>query len=58
MRQTIVTEFITLDGIMENPAFWQNGQDCDQVGPYEYEELFGSGALLLGRVTYDELVGY
>lgn len=58
MRKVIVTEFLTLDGIMEDPSTWQKGHDSPNVGPYKYDELFGSGALLLGRVTYDEFVSY
>ena len=58
MRKVIVTEFLTLDGVMEDPTSWQKGHDSDEVGPFKYDELFGSGALLLGRRTYDEFVGY
>lgn len=58
MRKVIVTEFLTLDGVMENPTPWQRGYDSDEVGAFKRDELFGSGALLLGRVTYDEFVGY
>lgn len=58
MRKVIVTEFLTLDGVMEDPTPWQRGHDSAEVGTFKREELFGSGALLLGRVTYDEFAGY
>jgi dihydrofolate reductase len=52
MRKVIVSEFVTLDGIMEAPdkrsfQFWN-----EEIGKYKFNELFASDALLLGRVTY------
>jgi dihydrofolate reductase len=61
MGKIVVSEFVTLDGVMEDPggseafehggwAFeFERGADGDQ---YKVEELFASDALLLGRVTY------
>ena len=61
MRKIIVSEFITLDGIMDDPGgadqtkhggwsfqYWNN-----QAQKYKYDELFASDALLLGRITYE-----
>ena len=61
MRKVIVTEYVTLDGIMEDPGggekskyggwsfqFWN-----EDAGKYKNDELFASGALLLGRKTYE-----
>lgn len=60
MRKVIVSEFVTLDGVMEDPGgaeksehggwsfpFWN-----EEAATYKFEELFASDALLLGRVTY------
>ena len=60
MRKLVVSEFVTLDGVMEDPggaekfrhggwsmAFWS-----DEAGKFKLDELFASDALLLGRVTY------
>ncbi len=60
MRKLVVTEYVTLDGVMEDPGgsegtkhggwsfqFWN--QKAAKVKP---DELFASDALLLGRVTY------
>ncbi|GAC1434982.1 MAG: dihydrofolate reductase family protein [Ktedonobacteraceae bacterium] len=53
MRKVIVSEYVTLDGVMENPGggwsfqFWN-----EEAAKYKYDELFASDALLLGRVTY------
>lgn len=58
MRKVIVTEFLTLDGVMENPTPWQQGYSSPEIGQFKFDELFGCGALLLGRVTYEEFVRY
>ena len=48
----IVTEFMSLDGVMEEPRWtfdFDRGKEGDQ---FKYEELFAAESLLLGRVTY------
>jgi len=61
MRKIIVSEFVTLDGVMEDPggaehferggwAFqFERGPEGDE---FKQEETMAAGALLLGRVTY------
>jgi dihydrofolate reductase len=51
MRRLIVTEFITLDGIFEDPAP-PPGYPSPDIGKFK------SGALLLGRVTYQGFAKY
>jgi dihydrofolate reductase len=51
MRKLIVTEFLSLDGVMEEPA-WTVPYWNDEIAKFKYDELFGSDAHLLGRVTY------
>jgi dihydrofolate reductase len=51
MRRIVVTEFISLDGVIEEPRWtfeFQRGPEGDKFK----NELFASDALLLGRVTY------
>jgi len=52
MRRIIVSEFISLDGVVEDPSwtFQFGSEDRDQ---FKFEELAASDALLLGRVTYE-----
>jgi dihydrofolate reductase len=58
MRNIIVSEYVSLDGVMEAPERW--------VFPYQTEEMEQMGqaailaqdALLLGRVTYDIFASY
>jgi dihydrofolate reductase len=58
MRKVIVTEFLTLDGVFEDPTPWQRPYSSPEIGPFKRDELFGCGALLLGRVTYEGLAEY
>jgi dihydrofolate reductase len=60
MRNVIVSEFVTLDGVMEDPGGSEktkNGgwsfkfRSMDQ-NQFKFDELFASDGLLLGRVTY------
>jgi dihydrofolate reductase len=62
MGKVIVSQFITIDGVVEDPggsekferggwAFeFSRGDDGDK---FKLEEVMGSEALLLGRVTYE-----
>jgi dihydrofolate reductase len=52
MSRIVLTEFISLDGVMEEPRWtfgFERGPDGDA---FKFDELFASEALLLGRVTY------
>ena len=61
MRKLIVSEFVTLDGVMEAPGGEEghphSGWVFDFHGPdqerYKLDEVMESEALLLGRVTYE-----
>jgi len=52
MRNIVVTEFLSLDGVMENPA-WTFPYWNDEIAAFKAEETSASDALLLGRVTYE-----
>lgn len=52
MRNVIVSEFLTLDGVMEAPEEWSLDFFNDEIGEYKEDELFAADALLLGRNTY------
>ncbi|MEO8612930.1 MAG: dihydrofolate reductase family protein [Chloroflexota bacterium] len=51
MRKVVVTEFLSLDGVMEAPS-WTTSYWNDAIARFKWGELFASDALLLGRVTY------
>ncbi len=62
MRKLVVSEFVSLDGVMEDPGGaegfpwggwalkFQRGAEGDR---FKVDELFASDALLLGRKTYE-----
>lgn len=52
MRNIVVTEFVSLDGVMENPG-WTFPYWNDEIAQFKGEESSASDALLLGRVTYE-----
>ena len=51
MRKVVVTEFLSLDGVMQEPA-WTFPYWNDEIAKFKGEESSASDALLLGRVTY------
>jgi dihydrofolate reductase len=62
MGRIVVTEFISLDGVIEDPGgsedFKHSGWSfeisrCDEGDRFKYDETMGSEALLLGRRTYE-----
>jgi dihydrofolate reductase len=62
MGRIVVTEFVSLDGVMQDPGGaedfkhggwsfeFSRGEEGDR---FKYDEVLDSEALLLGRVTYD-----
>ncbi|MCL4877985.1 MAG: dihydrofolate reductase family protein [Anaerolineae bacterium] len=51
MRNLVVTTFLSLDGVMEAPA-WTVPYWNDDIARFKGDETSASDALLLGRVTY------
>ncbi len=54
MRKLALTEFLTLDGVMESPHHWNGPFFDEESGAYKLNEIMTTDALLLGRVTYEE----
>ncbi|MCA9883350.1 MAG: dihydrofolate reductase [Anaerolineae bacterium] len=52
MRKLVITEFMSLDGVIENPA-WTFPYWNDDIAAFKGEESESTDALLLGRVTYE-----
>ena len=57
MRKVIVSEFVTLDGVMESPDKWSIQFWNEEAAKFKFDELFASDTLLLGRVTYQLFAG-
>ena len=61
MRKLIVSEFISLDGVVEDPGGaegferggWNSPYWNDELAAYKRDELFSADGLLLGRATYE-----
>jgi dihydrofolate reductase len=51
VRKIVVTEFLSVDGVMEEPA-WTFPYWNGEIAKFKGEESSASDALLLGRVTY------
>lgn len=65
MRELIVTEFVSLDGIVEAPggepgfahSGWVGPHFSDALGEYKLTEQLAADVLLLGRITYESFRG-
>src|ERR1700761_4747391 len=65
MRELIVTEFVSLDGVMEAPggeagyahAGWVGALFTPELGAYKEAEQLAADILLLGRHTYESFYG-
>jgi dihydrofolate reductase len=51
VRRLIVSEFISLDGVVQDPGWTFQFESADR-DKFKFDELAAAGALLLGRVTY------
>ena len=52
MGRIVAVEYLSLDGVFENPAWTQPYFD-EAVGAFQGEAMQWADALLMGRVTYD-----
>jgi dihydrofolate reductase len=52
MGTVVAVEYTSLDGVMEEPA-WSGPYFNDELIQFQYNNLFTSDALLLGRTTYE-----
>jgi dihydrofolate reductase len=65
MRRIVVSEFVTLDGVMEapggEPGHPHSGWVFDFIGDeqlqYKLDEVLEAESLLIGRVTYESFAG-
>jgi dihydrofolate reductase len=65
MRKLIVTEFVTLDGVMEAPggepshphSGWVFDFISEEQQEFKYQEIVEADVHLLGRVTYESFAG-
>src|SRR5215218_3288151 len=53
VRKVIVSEFMSLDGVMEDPS-WESPFRGEEQEKFKFDELVAADALLLGRTTYED----
>src|SRR6266705_2942268 len=49
----VATEYLSLDGVFEEPGHWSGPWFNEEAGQFKFDELRASDALLLGRKTYE-----
>ena len=52
MRKVVVSEFVSLDGVVEDPG-WTFQFPSEEQDSFKFDEMAAADALLLGRVTYE-----
>ena len=58
MRNVIAVELGSLDGVMESPEEWAFSYSDDEMEEANASGMAASDALLMGRVTYEQMVAY
>jgi dihydrofolate reductase len=58
MRRIVAGEFMTLNGVLEGPEQWSIPYFTDEVGAFIGGNIERADAILMGRRTYEEWVGY
>jgi dihydrofolate reductase len=53
MPKITVTEYVSLDGVFEEPGQWSFPFWTDEAAKWKFDELHAADAQLLGRVTYE-----
>ena len=53
MSKIIVSEYLTLDGVMEAPEEWQFPYYSDDIAEFVKAHILALDALVLGRATYE-----
>jgi dihydrofolate reductase len=54
VRKVVVSQFVSLDGVVEDPSSWTFQFSGEEQQKYKLDELAAADTLLLGRVTYEE----
>ncbi len=49
----VATEYLSLDGVFEEPGHWSGPWFNEEAGQFKYAELQAADAQLLGRRTYE-----
>jgi dihydrofolate reductase len=58
MRRVVAVELLSLDGVMESPEEWAFSYSNDEMEEANASGMAASDALLMGRVTYEQMAAY
>ena len=58
MRKVVAVELVSLDGVFEAPEEWAFSYADEEMQAANAAGMASSDALLLGRVTYEQMAGY
>ena len=58
MRKVVAVELVSLDGVMESPEAWAFSYSNDEMEVANASGMAASDALLMGRVTYEQMAAY
>lgn len=58
MRKVVAVELVSVDGVMESPEEWAFSYSNDEMNEANASGMNTSDALLLGRVTYEQMAAF
>ena len=58
MRKVVAVEFLSVDGVMESPEEWASSYTNDEMEEANASGMAASDALLLGRMTYEQMAAF
>jgi dihydrofolate reductase len=58
MRKVVAVELVSLDGVMESQEEWAFSYSNEEMEEANASGMAASDALLMGRVTYEQMVAY
>ena len=58
MRKVVAVEFVSVDGVMESPEEWASSYTNDEMKEANAAGMAASDAMLLGRVTYEQMSAF
>lgn len=58
MRKVVAVELVSVDGVMESPEEWAFSYSNHEMEEANAAGMAASDALLLGRVTYEQMAAF
>jgi dihydrofolate reductase len=58
VRKVVAVELVSVDGVMEWPEEWAFPYSNDEMEETNASAMAASDALLMGRVTYEEMAAF